>query len=153
MATRIRRYEDNLNTSNKHIGEWFAQFDLDLLVQGIVIPQVLPETDEAAAREARNNEIVEAERKRTAHFLTSVTSDMFLLLKSLVQPMNIAERTYDQLKKVVTDHLAPKPTVLAQRYAFYKTVQRTDETVADFIARLRTLAIDCAFENFERSLS
>ena len=75
------KYRDKLNVGNKHAEEWFEQFDLHLNVERIVVPVPLAETEAANDINARAAEILTAETTRTAHFLTSVTSDMYVLIK------------------------------------------------------------------------
>ena len=44
-------------------------------------------------------------------------------------------------------HFEPKPNVIAERYKFHKRSQLPQETIADFVAELRRLAIHCEFGN------
>ena len=152
MATRPKRYEHKLALDCVHIEDWFLQFELDLVVQQLVVPPQLPDSENEDNRNARDNERTAMEILRTAHFLTTVTPDMFVLTKSLMSPDMIQVKTYEELKRAIIQHLAPKPTVLAQRFAFYKTVQKQGEVASDYIARLRKIAIECAFDNFQRAL-
>ena len=40
------------------------------------------------------------------------------------------------------------PLVIGERFRFYQRCQRTDESIADFIADLRRLSISCDFGEF-----
>ena len=119
MATRIRRYEHKLNPETQYVEDWFTQFELDLQIQCLIMPDELPETAEQNERDQRNLERVKMNKLRTAHVLTSITPDMFVLTKSLMSPDNIDGKTYEELKKAIIKHLAPKPTVLSQRFSFF----------------------------------
>ena len=45
-------------------------------------------------------------------------------------------------------HYSPAPIVIAERLKFWTAAQGTDEKVADFIVRLKTLSSTCSFGNF-----
>lgn len=47
--------------------------------------------------------------------------------------------------KALEEHFTPKRNVVVERHAFRKRVQRTDETVVQYIAALRDLATTCEF--------
>ena len=49
---------------------------------------------------------------------------------------------------VLKSHFEPKPVVIAKRFHFYRRNQAPGETVKDFLAELRKLAINCKFGNF-----
>lgn len=53
--------------------------------------------------------------------------------------------TYDHAKKKLNAHFLPKKNVSYQRHLFRKECQHADETVAQFVVRLRKLAITCTF--------
>ena len=54
---------------------------------------------------------MEAEQKKDA-FLACIT---FGLLRALVAPQKLKDRTYEQLVAALTTHVAPKPLVIAER--------------------------------------
>ena len=45
-------------------------------------------------------------------------------------------------------HFEPKPLVISERFVFNKRQQKSDETVADYVAALRKLSIHCKFGDF-----
>ena len=45
-------------------------------------------------------------------------------------------------------HFSPKPMKIAERLYFYNHRQQSRETVADYLAELRKLAIHCKFGDF-----
>ncbi|XP_039505749.1 uncharacterized protein LOC120461595 [Pimephales promelas] len=49
--------------------------------------------------------------------------------------------------KALKEHFIPKRNVVVERHAFRKRVQRTDETVLQYIAALRDLATTCEFDD------
>ena len=84
-----------------------------------------------------------ADRKR-ALLLSNVGARGYKLLRSLAQNKP-NEKSYAQLKTLLTEHLSPKPNEIAQRYVFYKRDRRTGETVKDYVAALRKLSEHCNF--------
>ena len=62
------------------------------------------------------------------------------------------ERGIDDVKKLLIQHLSPKPTKHTLRFRFYRTMQTSSESASGYIARLRTIANDCEFTDFENAL-
>ena len=54
----------------------------------------------------------------------------------------------EELNKTLWDDFEPEPIVISERYYFYKRVQKEDETLAEYIAAIRKLAINCEFKGF-----
>ena len=97
------------------------------------------------------NLIDDADRKR-ALFLSLIGAKGYKLIRSLAQN-EPAKKSYDALKKLMLDHLQPKPNEIAQRYVFYKRDRRVGESVKDYVAELRKLSEHCEFgENLEENL-
>ena len=44
-------------------------------------------------------------------------------------------------------HFSPKPSIITERFHFNRRRQHTGESIADFIAEMRRLAINCEFED------
>jgi len=74
-------------------------------------------------------------------FLTLVGSKTYALLSGLIAPAKPATKTYADLKAVLRQHLKPKPLVIVERFEFHRRVQKENETVDEYMAELRTLAV------------
>ena len=148
MATRVKTYKNSLSAEVTDIEEWFEQFAYHLFEEGLIHP-VLP-TEEAT--EDQTNNYNNMDKRVVAHFLTSISFNYFILLKNLLSPRTVEEVQYEEMKETLVKHLKPKPTILAERFKFYKTVQSHGESEADFIAKLRKQATKCGFKEFEQSL-
>ena len=72
----------------------------------------------------------------------------YSLLRNLVAPENPKDKTYNELVEKLKAHFEPKPLVIAERFNFYRRVQASGESVADFVAALRQLARKCEFGTF-----
>lgn len=86
--------------------------------------------------------------KQRAVFLSVVGPSTYGLLKSLLAPAKPSDKTFDELKKSLQDHLSPKPLVIPERFKFYRRYQKEGESVAAYSAELRRLATHCEFGDF-----
>lgn len=57
------------------------------------------------------------------------------------------EKSYKELVKLIQDHLAPKPSEIAQRFKFNNSFRNEGESVADFVLALRNLAKHCEYKD------
>ncbi len=78
-------------------------------------------------------------------FLTLVGPATYKLLRSLIAPANPTDKTLAQLVEVLANHYSPKPSEIMQRYRFYSRTRKTGESVANYVAALRSLGRDCKF--------
>ena len=92
------------------------------------------------------NEI--ADEKRVSVLLTVIGPRNYGIIRSLVAPARPKDKTYAELEAALKAHFQPKPLVIAERFRFYQRSQGLTETVLDYAAELRRLAISCEFGNF-----
>ena len=83
--------------------------------------------------------------KRRAILLTSVGEQTYTLLRSLTSPRGPADFSYGELCKLLQSHFQPKPNTILQRYNFYSTYRKSDQSIGDFVAELKNLARNCDF--------
>ncbi|XP_032997764.1 uncharacterized protein K02A2.6-like [Lacerta agilis] len=67
-------------------------------------------------------------------------------------PKNIEDCSFDELTKAMTGHLAPQPSKNHRRYDFAHREQQAHESVNEYIAALREIAMYCQFTNLEERL-
>ena len=84
------------------------------------------------------------EGRKKALLLSNVGARGYKLIRSLAQNKP-TDKSYDELKDLMIEHLNPKPNEIAQRYVFYKRDRRNGETVKDYVAALRKLSEHCNF--------
>ena len=97
------------------------------------------------------NDVAQAAKKR-AVLLSNIGARGYKLIRSLSQN-DPTSRSYADLKRLMIEHLHPKPNEIAQRYIFYKRDRRAGESVKDYIAELRKLSEHCNFgHNLQESL-
>ncbi|KAK8777419.1 hypothetical protein V5799_029236 [Amblyomma americanum] len=63
--------------------------------------------------------------KKVPAFLSLIGAKTYALLKSLTAPDAPSLREFDSLLKLLSDHLAPQSSVIAERAKFYKRSQRS----------------------------
>ncbi|MDD9817031.1 MAG: reverse transcriptase domain-containing protein, partial [Gammaproteobacteria bacterium] len=89
-----------------------------------------------------------SEDKRVAVFLSVIGGRNYTLLRNLLAPQKLSERTLADLADALKKHFGPKRIVIAERFRFHRREQAAGETVADYEAELRRLAIHCQFGEY-----
>ena len=90
------------------------------------------------------NSITETEKKRSI-FLTVYGSKCYGLIRNLLSPTKPDEKTFEELNKLVQDHLNPEPSEVIQCYKFHTKVHSHGQSVSEFVAELRELSEKCKF--------
>ncbi|XP_054746003.1 uncharacterized protein K02A2.6-like [Anastrepha obliqua] len=88
---------------------------------------------------------VQEEGRQKAAFLTLAGAPLYDLLASLASPKQVCNLNLPDIKTILTNHFSPRPSEIAAYYHFHKRDQYPDESVSNYIAALRTLAVDCNF--------
>ena len=83
--------------------------------------------------------------KKIAVLLTSMGTTTYTLLKNLVRPAAPQDKSLNALFKLLQDHYEPRIIVVAERFRFYKRMQREGENIAVYVSELRRLAKHCDF--------
>ena len=94
------------------------------------------------------NGVEDADKKR-AVFLSTIGTQAYKLLSSLVAPAAPSEKSYRELVQAMKDHHSPPPSEIVQRYRFHTRFRQQGETVATYVSELRAIAQWC---NFGKSL-
>ena len=89
-----------------------------------------------------------ADEKVVPVFLSVVGSKAYNLLRSLTAPDKPATKSFADIKKILSNHFAPTPIVIAERYSFYKCQQSCDQSVNSYVAQLSQLTEHCEFGGF-----
>lgn len=77
--------------------------------------------------------------------LNSIGAKNFNMLTALAAPKAPTELNYDELLKVLETHLAPKKNVLVAQHKFLQKYQGDSQSIAEFVAALRTDINECEF--------
>lgn len=89
---------------------------------------------------------IETPEMKRAVLMTSIDEATYKLIKALCAPKKPSEHSFDEITKLVENQLKPKPSELMERYKFNRARQEPTESIAEFAAKLRQLAINCNFE-------
>ena len=92
---------------------------------------------------------IEGAEKKRAVLLSVIGAAMYKTLWNLVSPTKPGEKMYDQLVEALTKHYKPVPSEIVERFKFHSRSRKPGESVATFIAELRSLA---EFRNFGDTL-
>ena len=88
------------------------------------------------------------EDKMVALFLSVIRAKTYSLLRDLLAPEKPQEKTLAELFKKLKDHYEPKPIVIAERFHFHRRDQGANESITEYVAELRRLAINCEFGEY-----
>ena len=86
-----------------------------------------------------------ADELKTPAFLSIVGAKTFGLVKSLVTPDKVEDKSLDDLIKVLKNHFSPEPLEIVERFKFQKRLQKPEETCAQYMAVLKELSVTCNF--------
>ena len=90
------------------------------------------------------NKITEAEQKWDI-LLSVCGAKTYHILWDLIAPKKPKETSYADVVKCIKTHLNPKQGVAVYRYKFNSRACQRGESVAEYVAALRHLAIDCEY--------
>lgn len=85
---------------------------------------------------------VTAEKKK-AILITCIDDDVYKTLRDLCHPMLPKEKTYEELCSLLGKQFVAKTSVFRERHAFYNACQESQESVAEWFARIKRLSHDC----------
>ena len=77
--------------------------------------------------------------------LSSIGASTYTLLNDLLAPISPGKKSFEEISTALCNHFEPKQLVRAELFDFHKCEQIVGETIADFDAALRKLAIYCQF--------
>lgn len=92
------------------------------------------------------------ENKKKAILLTKVSVDTYTLISNLCAPTKPKDKNFKDLVKLVKKYLSPTPSEAMERCKFHQATQSTTESVAEFSAKLKKLAVHCNFEKLDDAL-
>jgi len=77
------------------------------------------------------------EDKQVPVLLTVIGSTTYDLLSDLVTPKKPRDLLIVELAEQLCRHFDPKPLVIAERFHFHKRAQASDESISNYVAKLR----------------
>ncbi|XP_052737223.1 uncharacterized protein LOC128199257 [Bicyclus anynana] len=82
---------------------------------------------------------------QSAVLLTHLSDDSYRLIRNLVHPKKLEVCSYTELVEVLNQHFTPKRSTFADRAKFYEASRSDGESIEEWAARLRGLAVYCDF--------
>ena len=90
------------------------------------------------------NGIEDAEKKRSV-LLTVIGAATYKTLRNILAPAKPGDKTYAQLVEALTKYYKPAPSEIVQRFKFHSRVRKEGESIAAYLAELRSLSEYCNF--------
>lgn len=83
--------------------------------------------------------------KEVPTLIAVVGDKAYEVMSDLCHPKAPEDQTFEALVKIVTAHLAPESSIIAERYSFRQRKQKEGECLKDYLQSLRHLAKTCEF--------
>nr|XP_023024869.1 uncharacterized protein K02A2.6-like [Leptinotarsa decemlineata] len=77
--------------------------------------------------------------------LNSIGAQNFNMITALAAPKTPDQLTYDELIKLLEEHLAPKKNVLVAQHHFLSIYQNEQQSIPEFVSTLKSNISDCEF--------
>ena len=97
------------------------------------------------------NGITDSEKKRQI-LLASVGLETYDLICTLVSPLEPEAKSFEELVKLVQEHVQPPPSKIVSRFKFYTLCRGEGESISSFVVKLRQAAQDCKFTDLNEHL-
>lgn len=81
--------------------------------------------------------------KRKSILLTLIGPTTYSLAKSLSQPDGLETKSYNDIVKLLEEHYCPKQSEIVQRYKFNTRARQPGESIAQYVAQLRSTGEHC----------
>lgn len=85
------------------------------------------------------------ENIKKAILLKSIGSEPYKLLHSLCSPASPVCKTFKELCEILQTHYTPPTIIFYEGKKFHMSVKNNEETVSQWYARVKQLALDCKF--------
>lgn len=71
-----------------------------------------------------------ADTLKVLTLIASVGERTYELIVNLCSPVKPRDKKYEELVKILEDHLQPKPSILAERFRFRQCHQKREDTIS-----------------------
>ena len=85
------------------------------------------------------------EAKKISILLSVCGTSTYKLVRTLVAPDAVTEKTFEEIAELAQHHYHPKPSVIMRRFRLNTCVRHPGEKVTTFIERLHNLASHCDY--------
>ena len=102
---------------------------------------------------ASEAQAAQADRKKFAHLISSLSKEVYSTLRSLCLPNSPADKTFQQVCDLLKGYYKVQTSTTTASFAFRNCVQKPAERLIDFSNRLKRAAVPCEFgEHLDRAL-
>lgn len=88
----------------------------------------------------------ECNKVRIRILISCLSPKVYTILTKLTAPDAPNTKTYDELVTVLKEYLSPKASIIAEQHKFTLRLQHEGETIADYVAELKKMTINCEFK-------
>ena len=86
--------------------------------------------------------------KQVPIFLNVIGANTYSLLRSLLAPDTLKDKSLAEIKTALETHFEPKRSKVAERFHFHRRNQKAGESVVEYVAELRRMAARCSFDGY-----
>lgn len=84
---------------------------------------------------------------RRTILLNCLGTEAYKIVRNMCAPTLPSKKTYKELCKILKQHYVPHTVVLNERKAFYAISKKADESVIEWLARIRCASVNCEFDD------
>ncbi|XP_037932884.1 uncharacterized protein LOC119673539, partial [Teleopsis dalmanni] len=84
--------------------------------------------------------------KKKAILLKAIGAEPYSILHSMCSPTPPIQRSYKELCEIIKSHYTPPTIILQERKKFHEAFKHERESVSEWFARVKKLALDSKFE-------
>lgn len=96
---------------------------------------------------------ISEEKIKIALLLSHMDTEVYKTLRDLCFPEAPNTKKYEDIVTLLKTHYSPQINVYRERIEFYRAIQMSDESSAEWYARLKRLAINCKFTSIDAILA
>ena len=94
-----------------------------------------------------------ASKKRKAVLVSLLSAEVYSILRSLCLPAKVADKKLSEICDLMRKYFQPAISQVSATFNFHQLKQKENESTADFIIRLKRLAVRCEFaDHLDRAL-
>ena len=83
--------------------------------------------------------------KKKSFLLSQCGKETYSVLRSLVSPGKVSDKSYAQIAELLNGHLKRTTSVIAARYRFNTCCRKEGQSIAEYVAELRKVTEHCEF--------
>ena len=90
------------------------------------------------------NDVDDATKPR-AILLSQCGSSTYQLIRNLLTPAKLTDKSFKDIIALVHNHYQPRPSVIVNCYQFHSRSRKEGESITAYVAELKRLSENCSF--------